>query len=88
MYNKIIELCDSINHLSYDELEENGIRAIMICCIDTNFNGSNFAKGDAPDILSMIGAALTKFSKASEIHLKDLLEEIEENETLLEEIRK
>ncbi len=88
MYNKVRELCAALNKLSKDELEENGIGAIIIFAQSSDFNGVGFSKGALPDIMALIGACISNTSKASGIPVKELLEEIEENEKLLEALRK
>lgn len=88
MYNKVIELCAALNKLSKDELEENGIGAIIIFALSSDFNSVSFSKGALPDILALIGSAISNISKASGIPIKELLEMIEENEALLEAGRK
>ncbi len=88
MYNKVRELCAALNKLSRDELEANGISSIIIFGLDTNFNGFEFSKGSLPEIMSMLGSALTMVSKTSNIPLKDLIDEIYENEIMLEQYRK
>ena len=88
MYNKIRELCSKLNVLSQEELHNNGIEAIIIYGINTQFNGFEFSKGDFPSVLSMLGSGLVNVSKTTGIPLKDLLDEIYENETKLEQMRK
>lgn len=88
MYNKIRELCGKLNELSRNELRTNGIEAIIIFGIDTNLNGFEFSKGDLPSILSMFGSGLVQTSKSIGVPLKVLLDEIYENETMLEQMRK
>ena len=88
MYNKIRELCGKLNVLSQEELHNNGIEAIIIYSINTQFNGFEFSKGDIPSVLSMLVSGLVNVSKTTGIPLKDLLDEIYENETKLEQMRK
>jgi len=88
MYNKVRELCAALNKLSKDELEENGIGAIIIVAQSSDFNGVCLSKGASPDIFALIGTAISNISKASGIPIKELLEMIEENEALLEAVRK
>ena len=88
MYNKVIELCEALHKLTNDELEANGISAIMIFGLDNNFNSFELTKGSLPDIMAILGSALTTVSKKSDIPLKALLCEIYDTEIKLEQYRK
>lgn len=83
LYNKMRELCSQLNTLTMDELRENGVEAIMIHCIGRNLTGVQYAKGNLPSILSILGSNLESVSKKAEIPLRDLLDMIYENEQLI-----
>ena len=88
MYKKIIEMCSALNIFSTKELQENGIEALLIYGLGKDNNkmvATEFIRGAVPDVLAMIGAALSYISSKSGIPLCDLLGMISENETILKE---
>lgn len=80
MYNKIKEIFSVLSPLTVNDLKEEGIRAIIILAANVDFEGCAFTKGELPDVLALIGIALSRASKVSGIPLKDLLKMIEKNE--------
>lgn len=88
MYNKIIEMCSALNTFSSKELRKNGIDALLIYGvgnIDNHMIGSEFIRGAVPDVLALIGSALSYISHNNRIPLSELLDMIYENETKLKE---
>lgn len=88
MYKKIIEMCSALNIFSTKELRDNGIEALLIYGVgkhDNNIVATEFIRGDVPEALAMIGAALSNISSKSGIPLFDLLNMIYENESKLKE---
>ena len=86
MYNKIKDLCGTLNALSKDELKETGVDCLLIMCQDTKGNCIEFVKGDLATALAMYGTGLATMSKKSGVPLKVLLADIYETETTLEQL--
>lgn len=88
MYNKLKELCDQLNNLTMDGLHNNNINALVILAVSANNDAFAFSKGDLPDILALLGSAISKIAKISNLSIEEILYIINDNETLLARHRK
>lgn len=89
MYNKIVELCHSLNKMKPGELRKEGVEGLIIYCLNTDpTHHVDFIKGEATSVLAMLGSALSYVAKAGNIPLKDMLDMIYDAETEIEKFRK
>lgn len=88
MYNKLKELCDQLDKLTLDELNNNDIKSLVILAVSAKNDAIAFSKGNLPDILALLGAAISNTAKVSGLSIEEILYIINDNETLLERHRK
>ena len=85
LFNKIVNLGQSLSELTNDDLRENGIESIMIFAWSTEFEKVALSKGRLEYVMAMIGQTLSRISKESGIPLMDLIHGIYDCETALEQ---
>ena len=86
MFNKIANMCESLSHISNDDLRKNGIESLMILAWSTDFDSVVVSKGRLEFIMGLIGRQLSRLSKKTGIPLKELLDGIYECETDIERL--
>lgn len=88
MFNKIVNLGQSLSKLTNDELRENGIESIMLFAWSTDFDKLTLSKGRIDYVMSLFGQALSRLSQSSGLSLKELLDGIYACETEIEQREK
>ena len=88
MYYKIKELCDHIDKLSIDELDNANIKALVILAANTKHEATAFSKGDLRDILALLGTTISKIAEVSGLSVEEICYIISDSEKLYERRRK
>jgi hypothetical protein len=88
MYDKIAELCETLNKMPLEDLHKNDIESIAIFAWKSDDNNVVVSKGRFEYLMAMIGQTLSRISKKSGRPLKELLDGIYECETEIERIEK
>ena len=88
MYEKIAELCESLNKMTLEDLHKNDIESIVIFAWKSDVDNVVVSKGRFEYIMAMFGQTLSRLAKKSGRPLKELLEGIYECETEIERIEK
>lgn len=81
LFNKIVNLGESISKLTNDDLREHGIESIMLFAWSTEFESVALSKGRFEYVMSMVGQTLSRLSKKTGRPLKELLNGIYACET-------
>ena len=82
MYYKIKELCNHLDKMSIDELNNANIKALVILALNTKNEATSFSKGDLPDILALVGTTISKISEITGLSIEDICYIIRDNENL------
>lgn len=88
MYNKLKELCNQLDKLSIDEMNNTDIKALVILAINTKNEATAFSKGDLRDILSLLGTTISKIAEVSGLSIDEICYIISDCEKLYERRRK
>lgn len=88
MYYKIKELCNHIDKMSIDELDNANIKALVILAVNTKNEATSFSKGDLSDILALLGTTISKIAEVSGLSIDDICYIIRDNEKLFKRNRK
>ena len=82
MYYKIKELCNHLDKMSIDELDNANIKALVILALNTKNEATSFSKGDLPDILALLGTTISKISEITGLSIEDICYIIRDNKNL------
>ena len=88
MYYKIKELCNHIDKMSIDELDNANIKALVILAVNTKNEETAFSKGDMRDILALLGTIISKIAEISGLSVEEICYIISDTEKLFKRKRK